>query len=238
MKIEVWSDYVCPFCYIGKRRLEHALSQFPERDKVEIEYHSFQLDPEAASTSKKIHELLAAKYGITVEQAKTMNAQVADQALGVGLNFRFDTVIHANTYDSHRLAHYAKTKGLEAELTERLMHGYFTGGLNLGDREVLGTLAAEAGLDKEEALTVLDSDAYEGEVKADIAAAQRLGITGVPFFVFNGKYAISGAQPGPVFSEVLDQVWSEEKEAPALRVIGGSAEASSGDGCADGSCSV
>ncbi|MDT3425967.1 putative DsbA family dithiol-disulfide isomerase [Paenibacillus forsythiae] len=238
MKIEIWSDYACPFCYIGKRRLEHALSQFPGRDKVEIEYRSFQLDPEAAPTSKSIHELLALKYGITVEQAKTMNAQVADQALGLGLDFRFDTVVHANTRDSHRLAHYARTKGLAAELTERLMQGYFTDGRNLGDREALAALAAEAGLDKEESAAVLNSDAYEGEVKADIAAAQRLGITGVPFFVFNGKYAISGAQPGPVFSEVLDQVWSEEQEEPALRVIGGTAEASGGDGCADGSCGV
>ncbi|AHV96230.1 DsbA family oxidoreductase [Paenibacillus sabinae] len=238
MKIEVWSDYVCPFCYIGKRRLEHALSQFPEQDKVEVEFRSFQLDPDAGPTSKSIHELLAAKYGMTVEQAKTMNAQVADQAMGVGLDFRFDTMIHANTYDSHRLAHFAKTKGLEAGLTERLMKGYFTDGLNLGDRETLAALAAEAGLDKEEATNVLNSDAYAEEVKADIEAAQRLGVTGVPFFVFNNKYAISGAQPGPVFSEVLDQVWSEEKEEPKLRVIGGSAEASGGDGCADGSCSV
>lgn len=227
-----------PFCYIGKRRLEHALSQFSEHDKVEVEFRSFQLDPEASPSSKSIHELLAAKYGITVEQAKTMNAQVADQALGVGLDFRFDTMIRANTFDSHRLAQYAKSKGLEAELTERLMHGYFTEGLNLGDREALASLAAEAGLDKEEAVTVLNSDTYTDEVNTDIAASRRLGITGVPFFVFNGKYAISGAQPGPVFSEVLDQVWSEEKEEPALRMIGGSADASGGDGCADGSCSV
>ncbi|MFD1775675.1 DsbA family oxidoreductase [Paenibacillus rhizophilus] len=238
MKIEVWSDYVCPFCYIGKRRLEHALSQFPDRDKVEVEFRSFQLDPEAGPTSKSIHELLAAKYGITAEQAKTMNAQVADQALGVGLDFKFDTMIHANTYDSHRLAQYAKSKGLEAELTERLMQGYFTDGLNLGDSETLAALAAEAGLDKEEAVTVLNSDAYADEVKADISAAQRLGVTGVPFFVFNNKYAISGAQPGPVFSEVLDQVWSEEQQEPTLRVIGGSDDASGNEGCGDGSCSV
>lgn len=240
MRIDVWSDYACPFCYIGKRRLENALSQFPNRDKVEVVFRSFQLDPHAAvSTDKSIHELLASKYGMSIEKAKAMNAQLAEQAQDVGLEFNFDTVKHTNTFDSHRLSHFASTKGKGAEMSERLLRAYFTDSLNLGDRSVLASLAAEVGLEQAEAAAMLETDAYAAEVNGDINEGSRLNITGVPFFVFNNKYALSGAQPGPVFSEVLDTVWAEEQAGPTLKVVGkGDSGTSTDDGCADGACSI
>lgn len=228
------------FCYIGKRRLENALSQFPNRDQVEVVFRSFQLDPHAeVSTDKSIHELLATKYGMTVEKAKAMNAQLAEQAKDVGLEFNFDTVKHTNTFDSHRLSHFASTKGKGAEMSERLLRAYFTDSLNLGDRSVLASLAAEVGLDQAEAAAMLETDAFANEVNGDIEEGSRLNITGVPFFVFNNKYALSGAQPGPVFTEVLDTVWAEEQAGPTLQVVGkGNSEVSTDDGCADGSCNI
>lgn len=240
MKIEVWSDYACPFCYIGKRRLENALSQFPDRDQVEVVFRSFELDPNASvNETRDIHELLSLKYGMAREQAVQMNNQLAEQARGVGLTFNFDTLKPTNTHDGHRLSHYAKTQGKEAELNERLLHAYFTDSLNVGDHEVLAKLAAEVGLDEAEVLAVLKNGDYDAEVDADIEAARRLNVNGVPFFVFNNKYAVSGAQPGPVFSEVLDTVWAEEKKSPALQVLGSTGPADAGDdGCADGSCKL
>lgn len=241
MRIDIWSDYACPFCYIGKRRLEHALSQFPERDKVEVVYRSFQLDPNArADKTRDIHDQLAAKYGMTREKAKAMNEQMAEQARGVGLEFNFDTVVHTNTFDAHRLSHYAAAQGKAGEMAERLLRAYFTDTVDLGDRSVLVSLAGEIGLDAAQVEAVLEGDAYADGVHADIEAARQLNITGVPFFVFNNKYAVSGAQPGPVFSEVLDTVWAEEKNSPVLQVFGGKpqSQAADAEGCEDGSCSI
>ncbi|WP_379132644.1 DsbA family oxidoreductase [Paenibacillus sp. sgz500958] len=240
MKIEIWSDYACPFCYIGKRRLEHALSQFPHSDGVEVVFRSFQLDPSAkVRGNQDIHDMLAAKYGMTRDKAVAMNAQLAEQAKGVGLDFRFDTMLHTNTFDSHRLSHYAGSKGKAAEMSERLLRAYFTDSVNIGEHDVLANLAAEVGLDEQEVLKMLASDAYTDEVNADINKGQQLGINGVPFFVINNKYAISGAQPGPVFTEMLENVWAEEQSAPVLQTIGQTKSAESkDDGCADGSCEI
>lgn len=182
---------------------------------------------------------MATKYGMTVEKAKAMNAQLTEQAKDVGLEFNFDTVKHTNTFDSHRLSHFASTKGKGAEMSERLLRAYFTDSLNLGDRSVLASLAAEVGLDQAEAAAMLETDAFANEVNGDIEEGSRLNITGVPFFVFNNKYALSGAQPGPVFKEVLDTVWAEEQAGPTLQVVGkGNSEVSTDDGCADGSCNI
>ncbi|MEC0167819.1 DsbA family oxidoreductase [Paenibacillus graminis] len=240
MRIDVWSDNACPFCYIGKRRLEHALSQFEGQDKVEVVFRSFQLDPSApVQATQDVYDMLAAKYGMTREKAIATNAQLAEQAKGVGLEFNFDAVQHTNTFDSHRLAHYAASKGKGAEMSERLLGAYFTDGHNLADRQELASLAGEVGLDKAEAAAMLETDAFADAVNADIAEGERLNITGVPFFVFNNKYAVSGAQPGPVFSEVLDTVWAEEKNAPELQVIGQpQSKAPDAEGCDDGSCSI
>lgn len=240
MRIDIWSDYACPFCYIGKRRLENALSQFPNRDQVEVVFRSFQLDPHAeVSTDKSIHELLASKYGMSVEKAKAMNDQLTEQAKDVGLEFNFATTQHTNTFDAHRLSHYASTQGKGAEMSERLLRAYFTDSLLLGDQSVLASLAAEVGMDQVETAAMLETDAFTADVKGDIEEGSRLNITGVPFFVFNNKYALSGAQPGPVFSEVLDTVWAEEQQGPVLQVVGkDKADATTDDGCSDGSCSI
>ena len=240
MKIDIWSDYACPFCYIGKRRLENALSQFPHRDQVEVTFRSFQLDPSAkVHGNPDIHEMLAAKYGMTRDKAIAMNEQLAEQARGVGLDFQFDSIVPTNTFDSHRLTHYASKQGKGAEMTERLLRAYFTDSLNLGDRSVLALLGAEVGLEEKDVLEMLDTEVYADDVNGDIEEGQTLGITGVPFFVINNKYAISGAQPGPVFTEVLDTVWAEEQNAPALQMVGtDSSKTPQGDGCSDGSCDI
>ncbi|RBW69185.1 DsbA family oxidoreductase [Bacillus taeanensis] len=226
MKIEVWSDFVCPFCYIGKRRLEEALAQFPHRDRVDIVFKSFELDPNASkNTTLSVHEHLASKYGTTVEQAKKMSENVAEQAASVGLDFKFDTMIHTNTFDAHRLAKFAEEKGKDAALTERLLKAYFTDSKHIGDHETLKELAIEAELDGEEAEGILKGSDYEEAVRADEAAARQIGVQGVPFFVLNGKYAISGAQPAEVFKSALQQVWEEEnRKSPLQPIAEGNAE--------------
>lgn len=236
MKIEVWSDYVCPFCYIGKRRLEKALEQFPNRDAVHVEFKSFELDPNAETYSEKsINESLAEKYGMSVEQAKQNNVQLAMQAAQEGLTFNFDTMKPTNTFDAHRLAKFAKTKGKDQELTERLLHAYFTETKNVGDHETLATLAEEVGIDRDEALNVLNhQDDYANEVRQDLALARQYGVTGVPFFVINDKYAISGAQPLETFVSALEKVWEEESAKPKFESLDGA----DGAVCADGSCDV
>ncbi|HWO95454.1 MAG TPA: DsbA family oxidoreductase [Bacillus sp. (in: firmicutes)] len=220
MKIEVWSDFACPFCYIGKRRLEEALEKFPHRDQVEVVFKSFELDPHASrDTDLSIHEIIAQKYGTSVEQAKKMNEGVIQQAASVGLDFQFETLIRTNTFDAHRLAKFAEAKGKGAEVTERLLKAYFTDSKHLGDRKTLTELAAEAGLDQNEAEAVLKGNDYETAVRADEREAREIGVQGVPFFVLNNKYAISGAQPTEVFAGALQKVWEEENAKPALQSL-------------------
>ncbi|MFR1709435.1 MAG: DsbA family oxidoreductase [Clostridium sp.] len=204
MKIEIWSDFVCSFCYIGKRKLEIALNKFEYRDEVEIDFKSFELDP----TSKKkvdgnMHEIIAKKYGITVEQAKASNEQIILQAKEGGLNYNFDDIIPTNTFDAHRLTHYAKAEGKKTEMSERLFKAYFTEALNISDYKVLSDLASEVGLKGDEALKFLESDKYKAEVREDEETASRYGISGVPYFVLNNKFAVPGAQPPEVFLETL-----------------------------------
>ncbi|PLR77068.1 disulfide bond formation protein DsbA [Bacillus sp. V3-13] len=238
MKIEVWSDFVCPFCYIGKRRLEAALAQFPHKDQVEIEYKSFELDANAPKNSgKSIHESLAAKYGMSVEEAKQANANVGQQAASAGLTFNFDTMKPTNTFDAHRLAKFAKYHGKEAEVTEKLLYAYFTESKDLSNFETLADIAEAAGLDRQEAVNALqDQNAFANEVRIDESIAQQYGIRGVPYFVINSKYAISGAQPAETFTSALQKVWEEENPAPKLQDL--SADGADDAFCADGSCAV
>ncbi|QFT89147.1 DSBA-like thioredoxin domain protein [Bacillus sp. THAF10] len=220
MKIEIWSDFVCPFCYIGKRRLEAALEKFPHREEVKIEFKSFELDPTAkVDPDFTVYEMLAKKYGMPVEEAKRMSANVAKQAAEVGLTFNFDTAITTNTFDAHRLAKLAESKGVEKVVTERLMQAYFTDSEHIGDREYLKELGTSIGLEEAKIEEVLESDAYEKEVRFDQQEAREIGVQGVPFFVFNSKYAISGAQPGEVFLEALEKVWEEENGKPTLQAF-------------------
>ncbi|MFL6557247.1 MAG: DsbA family oxidoreductase [Bacillus sp. (in: firmicutes)] len=236
MKIEVWSDYVCPFCYIGKRRLEVALDQFPHRDQVEVEFKSFELDPNSPKNiGQNIHEVLAKKYGMSVEKAKEANQGVGQQAATVGLKFNFDEMKPTNTLDAHRLAKFAKTQGKEAAVSEMLLHAYFTESKHIGDIETLADLAEAAGLNRQEVLQVLnDKEAYATDVRQDESLAQQYGVRGVPYFVINQKYAISGAQPTETFMGALQKVWEEESPTPVLQDLSTEDDVS----CADGSCAI
>ncbi|OAH54353.1 disulfide bond formation protein DsbA [Domibacillus aminovorans] len=210
MKIEIWSDFACPFCYIGKRRFEQAIEQFD--GNVKVEFRSFELDPNAPrKADQDIHDMLAGKYGMTREKAKAMNDQMTEQAKEAGLDYQMDTIILANTHDAHRLSHYAKEQGKMVEFTERIMKAYFTESKHIADFESLAQLAEESGLLKEEVLNVLESGMYSDQVRADQKEAAQVGVRGVPFFVFNEKYAVSGAQPVESFLQVLHKVGTEEQ---------------------------
>lgn len=234
MKIEIWSDYMCPFCYIGKRRLEGALEKFTHSGEVQIIFKSFELEPQAPKDSNKpMIEHLAEKYGITAEQAKQMVNNVMIQAKTAGLNFTFDGMKLTNTFDIHRLTKWAKEKGKDKEFTEKVFHAYFVENARIGNNEVLLQLASEAGLEKEEAKAVLDSDLYAKEVHQDEFEAKALNVRGVPFFVINRKYALSGAQPEDVFLEVLQKIWEEEEKQPAIKTVASNDESlqCSNEGC-------
>jgi predicted DsbA family dithiol-disulfide isomerase len=232
MKVEIWSDYVCPFCYIGKRRFQSALEQFANKKDIEVVFKSFELDPHAKRDGNpNVYEMLAAKYGMSKEQAVANTNNIAMQAKSVGLDFHFDRSIQTNTFDAHRLAHFAASKGKLSEMTERLLKAHFTDGLHVGDPNTLADLAAEIGLDREAAAQMLaDENQFAKEVRADEQEAGRLGVRGVPFFVINRKYAISGAQPTQLFLETLQKAWDEENP---LTVVDGNAE---GSVCTDEGC--
>jgi predicted DsbA family dithiol-disulfide isomerase len=210
MKIEVWSDVVCPFCYIGKTHFDEALAQFAEKKNIEFVWKSFQLNPNLKTNlDKTLYEHLSESKGIPIEQAKGMGSHAAQMGKASGLDLDFDKSVVANSFNSHRLIHHAKAKGLQQEMKERLFLAYFSEGKNIDDLETLIALAKEVGLDSEEAKAVLESDKYAEAVKADVQESQQLGVSGVPFFVFDRKYAISGAQPSSAFLETLEKSFSE-----------------------------
>lgn len=214
MTVEIWSDVVCPFCYIGKRRFEKALADFRGKDEIQVEWKSFQLSPEQVTDpSINIHQALAAHKGISEEEAREMNDYVTKMAAGVGLGYHFEKAIPANTFKAHRFLHLAKAQGKQDLAKERLMHAYFTEGKNIDDDQFLLALAKEIGLDGEITGKILKTDTYASEVRADIAEAFKIGIHAVPCFVFDRKYGVSGAQDVSVFSEVLAQSFSEWKAA-------------------------
>ncbi|TMN22509.1 DsbA family oxidoreductase [Lentibacillus cibarius] len=220
MDIEVWSDFICPFCYIGKRRLELALDQFPHKKKVAVTYNSYELDPNAErNPGKSIHELMAEKFGMSVEEARKSSEELGRQANELGLTYNFDTMQHTNTFDAHRVAQYAKNKGKEHAVTERLLRAYFTDSERISDHDTLARLAADAGLDRGNVRALLKRNDYADDVRIDEKEAAQLGVQGVPFFVFNSKYALSGAQPLDVFKEVLEKVWEEEQSEPSLQSL-------------------
>ena len=237
MQVEIWSDVVCPWCYIGKRRFEQALAGFPHRDQVEVEWKSFELDGAApsapAGTPAGEHgyaERLAAKYGTDVAGAQQMLDTMTAQAAAEGLDFRFDRAVRANTFDAHQVIHLAGLRGVQDAVKERLLRAYFTEGEAVGDRETLVRLAAEAGLSAGEVRAVLDEQRYAGSVRADQAEAAAIGIRGVPFFVVDRKYGINGAQPADVLLQALERAWAER--SPLISVDGGAAGACGPDGCA------
>jgi len=210
MKIEVWSDVVCPFCYIGKKKFETALANFEERNNVEFVWKSFQLNPNVKTNLDiSLYEHLAESKGISVDQAKEMGGHAAQMASSVGLTMNFDKSVVANSFNSHRLIHFAKEKGLQHEMKERLFKAYFSEGNKIDDIEILISLGKEIGLNSEELKAVLESNKYADAVQADVQESQQLGVTGVPFFVFDRKYALSGAQDPAAFLETLETSFSE-----------------------------
>ena len=210
MKVEIWSDVVCPWCYIGKRRFEKALDQFDHRGDIEVEFRSFELNPSAPTDQQgNLEEALARKYGLSLEQARAMNARVVEAAAGEGLEYRFDIAKRSNTFDAHRMIHLAAAEGMQSAMKERLMAAYFMEGRAIGDRDTLVELAAEVGIDAERARATLDSEEFADEVRADEREAGELGITGVPFFVINRRYAVSGAQPPELLLKALAAGWDE-----------------------------
>ena len=240
MKIEIWSDVVCPWCYIGKRRLERALelvstsstagSSGPVTDQVEIVWRSYQLDPGApAVPTETVAESLGRKYGGGPEAGRQMIDRVEAVAAEEGLVFRHHQSLRANTTDAHRLLHLARVEGLQGELKEALLAAYFTHTENVADHDTLRKIAAGVGLDARRVDEVLASSEYADEVWADIAQAQAYGASGVPFYVIDGKYGVSGAQPSEVFADVIERAWRESH--PTLDVIDGD-ETCGPDGCA------
>lgn len=208
--VDVWSDVMCPFCYLGDKHLELALEAFEHRDRFEVRYRSFLLMPElTADTKMDLDEMLSAKHGMPLEQAAEMNAQFAERGAPVGLDYRMDDAIATSTRDAHRLSHLAAEHGRQHEMVIRLFKAYFTDGMLISDHEVLANLAEEVGLDRAEALAALVDGRFADEVDADIDQARQLGIRGVPFFVFDGRFAVSGAQPVEGFTKALRATWDE-----------------------------
>jgi predicted DsbA family dithiol-disulfide isomerase len=206
MQVEIWSDVICPWCYIGKRRFEQALAQFGQRENVNVIWRSFELDPNAPPQHPgTLEEMLARKYGVSPQQAAAMNARVTSLAQEVGLEYRLTNARPGNTFDAHRLLHFAASRQLGDRATERIMHAYFSESLPVGDRAALALLAPEFGITERDALAMLESDAYSDAVRADESRAAAFGISGVPFFVFDEKSGISGAQPVEMFAEALQQ---------------------------------
>jgi predicted DsbA family dithiol-disulfide isomerase len=231
VKVEIWSDVVCPWCYIGKRRFERGLAGFAHRDEVEVVWRSFELDPQAPRHSDENQvDRLARKYGMTREAALAAQERVTELAEQEGLAYRLDIARPSNTFDAHRLLHLSAERGVQGPVKERLMAAYFTEGRPIGDQETLVAVAAEAGLDERAAREVLAGDAYAEEVAADEREAGQLGISGVPFFVLDRRYGVSGAQPAEVILQALEQAWADAHPITVLTPGDG------GDPCADGTC--
>lgn len=219
IKIDVWSDIACPWCYIGKRNLENGLAATAADDDapvVEIEYHSFELSPDTPEDFDGGEvDYLSQHKGISPESAREMLDRVTGVAADAGLTYRFDLLKHTNTVKAHELLHFAKENGRQLELAEILMSAYFLEGKHVGRDDDLVQLAVAAGLDEDAAGDALASQRYRSAVRADQAQAQQFGITGVPFFVIDGKYGVSGAQPVEAFTQIARQVWGERREASA-----------------------
>lgn len=215
LRIDVWSDIACPWCFVGKRRLERALADFPHADDVEVVWRAFELDPSAPperDPGVSHAARLAKKYGMSVEQAHKRSEQLRDTARTEGLAFDFEHIRSGNMFDAHRLVHLARARGVQDAVKERFLRAYLEQGQLLSDHGTLLRLAVEAGLAENEAADVLASDQFAQEVRADEAEAHELGISGVPCFVLDGRYAVSGAQPSQLLLSALHQAWSERDQ--------------------------
>ena len=218
MKVEIWSDIVCPWCYIGKRRFESALTSFSHAGDVEVVWRSFELDPHAPPVrdgDRIAH--LARKYGVTTDEARVMEQRVTEAAAGEGLELHLDRARGGNTFDAHRLLHLAAEHGLGGEVKEHLLQAHFVDGQPLGDAATLRDVAVAAGLPADDVDDVLRSDRYADDVRADEAQARAYGAGAVPFYVVDGTYGLSGAHPPEVFVNVLERAWAESHEDDPTR---------------------
>ncbi|MEV7600415.1 DsbA family oxidoreductase [Kitasatospora sp. NPDC089797] len=238
MRVEIWTDINCPWCYIGKARFEQALAAFPHRAEVEVVHRSFELDPHAPQTSRPVLPLLADKYGMSLEQAEAAEARIAENAHGEGLPYLAGRRDAANSFDMHRLLHFAKEQGRQDELLDALYRANFAEERSAFGTDRLVELAVGAGLDEEAAAAVLaDPAAYAEAVREDEQTAAAMGATGVPFFVLDRRLGVSGAQPAETFTRALEQAWESRVPAPLIPVGGGGgvgggdAQACGPDGC-------
>lgn len=232
MQIDIWSDIACPWCYIGKRRLETALADHPHRDEIGVIWHSYQLDPNLPEHYDGTEiEYLATRKGMPEDQVRQMFGHVSEQAAGEGLAYDFDSLVVANSARAHELLHLGKDHGVADAVKEALLSAHFEHGADIGDVDTLTRVGAGAGLDEGEVRAALEDGRYAAAVASDIDMARQIGVTGVPFVVVDMKYAVSGAQPPEVFRDVLDKAWSER--TPAIQVVDGSGDDACGpDGCA------
>lgn len=234
MTVEIWSDIMCPFCYLGKRKFEKALQSFEHKDAIEIIWKSFQLMPDL-KTNPNIHidEFLSTEKGFPLEQAKQLNSQITERALQEGLEYNFDKAVVANSFNAHRFLHFAKAKELQGIAKEQLLKAYFTNGKNIDDNRTLLELGVKIGLDQSELASVLTSNDYADEVEKDIYEARQLRIQGVPFFVFDRKYGVSGAQETSIFTQTLEQAFTQWDEQHNTKII----QIAKGENCTiDGHC--
>jgi predicted DsbA family dithiol-disulfide isomerase len=230
VRIEVWSDVVCPWCYIGKRRLEAALERFPHRDEVEVVWRSFQLDPSVPEgETQALLPVLAAKYGRSLEEARAMVRHVEETAAGEGLHYHLADGVGGNTLLAHEVLHLAAERGLQAAMKERLLHAYFEEARSVFDVDALAALAAEVGLDDGEVRAALADHRYRAAVLADARTARALGATGVPFFVVDRRYGAAGAQPADLLLQLLERAWADAH--PLVTVP-------AADGCDGDTCAV
>jgi predicted DsbA family dithiol-disulfide isomerase len=210
MKVDIWSDVRCPFCYIGKRKFEMALDKFQNKNNIEVEWHSFELDPTLVTNKDENHvKHLSEAKGISKKQVDQMHGHVQKMASEAGLDFHFDKVVVANSFNAHRLIQLAKTKGVADDVEEALFKAHFVDGKNIDDAETLRNIGVSAGIEKEELKKTIDSGEFSKQVRQDEQQAQLYGINGVPFFVLNNKYGVSGAQPQEIFLEALTQAWDD-----------------------------
>lgn len=248
MRIDVWSDFLCPFCHLGRRQLELAIAEFEHGDEVDVVWHSFQLDRAADAVVEGSNvERIAEKYGVSIEQMEETHRQMAEQAAEVGLDFQWDKAVGGNSYDAHRLHHFARSVGREKEFMDRLMTAWYSEGAAIGDHDTLVRLAADAGLEEDVVRGVLDSDSFGQDVRTDLALAHQIGITAVPTFVLDQKFGVSGAQGVESIRKAISYAWDDQGNRPEPAAGGGCGgncgcgggqreQAEQGCGCGGGGC--
>lgn len=236
LKIEIWSDYACPFCYIGKRRLQGALEKFEHKDQVEVIFRSYQLAPDAERDNKhNVYEGLAARRGISIEEAKENMNKPVEQAKAFGIEMNFDRAVQTNTMDAHRLAHHAAKHNKAWDMAERLMKAYFTDGLHIGDHAVLTDLAVEVGLDRGEVERLLASDDYADVVRQERELGLQSGLKMIPHIMINGQYVYFGGQTSEAVLEALREAWDARDNGTSSDDL---VMIATGDGCTADGCSI